>query len=168
MQRKPQQRRNAVRNKKDSGTETSTASAKGSAANADEAEVEAIELITTMTEDLHETPGHHLPDAEAHLLVIAVLHPLDVKSTPTFLAAEAVVGQMRDGAGRRPQEDQDRSHIHDRLQELRHDEDTETTTRRDQGDGNTHRAELELPHAGDMTEVGKEEVSDAVMIEIDP
>ena len=168
MQRKPQQRRNAVRNKKDSGTETSTASAKGSAANADEAEVEAIEVITTMTEDLHETPGHHLPDAEAPLLAIAVLHPLDVKSTPTFLAAETVVGQMRDGAGRPPQGDQDQSHIHDRLQELRHDEGTETTTRRDQGDGNTHRAELELPHAGDMTEVGKEEVPDAVMIEIDP
>ena len=160
------QKHNAARSKKSNGIETLIAFAKESAEKEDGAEVGATEPTTT-TGDPHETLDRHLLDAEAHLLAFAVLH-LDATSIPTFLAAGAVARQMRDGVDLPLQEDQGPFHLHDRAQELLHDEDTEQMTHHDQGDVNTPQADLEPPHAGATIEIEKEGVSGVVMIEIDP
>ncbi len=166
MPRKPPQKRNAARSRKGSETATLTPSGRESEANVVEVAAEVTRGIMTTIDDLHETRDLHPPDAEAPLPAIAGL-PQDVRSTPTYLVAKLVVGQMRDDVDHLLQNDRVRTR--DLLQGLPHDEDIETMTRRNQDVGLTPQVDLEVLHAGGMIETEKEnEVQHAVIIEIDP
>ena len=166
MPRKLPQKRNAARSRKGSETATSTLSGRESEANVVEVAAEVTKGTMIMIDDLHETRDLHPPDAEAPLPAIVGLHQ-DVRSTPTYLVAKPLVGQMRDAVDHRLREN--RAPTHDLLQERLHDEGIEKISRRNQGVGLTPQVDLEVLHAGGTIEIEKEgEVLHAVIIEIDP